>query len=50
MLFNDTENSTARGWGEGYFRNFWLGMCRWTLEPVTYTRASSAEFCYPILE
>ena len=21
-----------------------------TLEPLTYTRASSAEFCYPILE
>ena len=26
--------------GEGYFRNFWVGMCRWdpgTLEPSTYT-------------
>ena len=21
-----------------------------TLEPLTYTRASSAEFCYPVLE
>ena len=22
----------------------------WTMEPLTYTTASSAEFCYPILE
>ena len=34
----------------GYFRNFSVGMCRWTLEPLTYTRAGSAEFYYPILE
>ena len=32
-----------------------LGICGWgcaagTLEPLTYNRASSAEFCYPILE
>ena len=32
-----------------------LGFSGWgcaagTLEPLTYTRASSAEFCYPILE
>ena len=28
-----------------------LGISRTgTLEPLTYTRASSAEFCYPILE
>ena len=32
-----------------------LGISEWgcvagTLEPLTYTRASSAEFCYPILE
>ena len=26
------------------------GCAAWTLEPLTYTRASSAEFCYPILE
>ena len=29
--------------GGGYFRNFWVGVCRWdpgTLEPLTYTRAS----------
>jgi len=32
-----------------------LGISGWgraagTLEPLTYTRASAAEFCYPILE
>ena len=32
-----------------------LGISGWgcaagTLKPLTYTRASSAEFCYPILE
>ena len=32
-----------------------LGISGWgcaagTLEPISYTRASSAEFCYPILE
>ena len=32
-----------------------LGISGWgcatgTLEPLTYTRASSAEFCYPVLE
>ena len=32
-----------------------LGISGWgfaaeTLEPLTYTRASSAEFCYPIIE
>ena len=32
-----------------------LGVSGWgcaagTLEPLTYTRASSAKFCYPILE
>ena len=41
----------ARGGGGGGT----LGISGWrcaagTLEPFTYTRASSAEFCYPILE
>jgi len=26
------------------------GCAAWTLEPLAYTRASSAESCYPILE
>ena len=43
--------TVARGWGGGGT----LGISGWecaagTLEPLTYTRASSAEFCYPILE
>ena len=36
--------------GGGYFRNFGVGCAAGTLEPLTYTRASSAEFRYPILE
>ena len=39
--------------GGDYFRKYlWVRMCRWdpgTLEPLAYTRATSAEFCYPIL-
>ena len=38
------------GGGGEYFRNFWVGWAAGTLEPLTYTRASSAEFCYSILE
>ena len=38
------------GRGGGYFRNFWVGCAAGTLEPSTYTRASAAKFCYPILE
>ena len=34
----------------GYFRNFWVRCAAGSLEPLTFTRASSAEFCYPILE
>ena len=29
---------------------FWWGCAAGTLEPLSYTRASSAKFCYPILE
>ena len=36
------------GRGGGGFSNFWVGME--TLEPLAYTRASSSEFCYPILD
>ena len=49
MAPRETENNAyAPGGGT-------LGISRWgcaagTLEPLTYTRASSAEFCYPILE
>ena len=39
------------GWGGGGT----LGISEWgyaagTLDPLTYTRVSSAEFCYPILQ
>ena len=41
--------------GRGLREGGTLGISGWgcaagTLEPLTYTRASSAEFCYPILE
>ena len=43
-----SNETPARGGGT-------LGISGWvgaagTLEPLTYTRASLAEFCYPILE
>ena len=41
--------------GECVTRGGTLGISGWgcaagSLEPLTFTRASSAEFCYPILE
>ena len=39
-----TETSAPRGGISGW------GCAAGTLEPLTFTRASSAEFCYPILE
>ena len=36
--------------GGGTLGIYWWGCAAGTLEPLTYTRASSAEFCYPILE
>ena len=36
--------------GGGTFGISRRGCAARTLEPLTYTRASSAEFCYPILE
>ena len=36
--------------GEGTLGITGWGCAAGTLEPLTYTRASSAEFCYPILE
>ena len=38
------------GGGRGYVRNFWLGMCTGTPEPLVYTRPSPAEFGSPILD
>ena len=39
-----------RGGGGGTLGISGWGCAAWTLEPLTYTRASSAEFCYPILQ
>ena len=36
--------------GGGTLRISGWGCAAGTLKPFTYTRASSAEFCYPILE
>ena len=36
--------------GEGTLGISGWGCAAGTLEPLTYTRASSAEFCYPVLE
>ena len=44
MSFGNVEKELARTGISGW------GCAAGTLEPLTYTRASSAEFCYPILE
>ena len=36
--------------GGGTLEIFGWGCAAGTVEPLTYNRASSAEFCYPILE
>ena len=41
--------SNARGGGGTLGIPGW-GCAAWTLKPLTYSRANSAEFCYPILE
>ena len=38
------------GGGEKYLGISGWGCAAGTLEPLSYTRASSAEFCYPIQE
>ena len=62
LLGNQTDTNLAFGFGT-FLTTFrpWrgggvtLGISGWgcaagTLGPLTYTRANSAEFCYPILE
>ena len=41
---------TTENPGGGTLGIFGWGCAAGTLEPLTYTRASSAEFCYPLLE
>ena len=48
-------NKMGSLWVEWKPRGGTLGISGWgcaagTLEPLTYTRASSAKFCYPLLE
>ena len=50
-----TLSSQNQPWGVGGGGGGTLGFFVWgcaagTLEPLTYTRASSAEVCYPILD
>ena len=48
VSIGDSPDKRLKPRGGGYFRNFW-GCAAETLEPLPYTRASSAEFCYLIL-
>ena len=47
-LLEPLANSNPRGGGTLEISGW--GCAAGTLEPLTYTRASSAEFCHPILE
>ena len=49
LNLNCNFNSNPEGGGGTLAISGW-GCVAGTLEPLTYTRASSAEFCYPILE
>ena len=46
---NNNESSVVSGPGGGTLGISGWGFAAGTVEPLTYTRASSAEFCYPIL-
>ena len=51
MKLKDSSNAIL----QSFTRGGTLGISGWgcaagTLEPLTYNRASSAKFCYPILE
>ena len=49
LTFVPVASDPPGGWGGTLGISGW-GCAAGTLEPLTYTRASSAEFCYPILE
>ena len=49
-LLNPTCNFSSNPGGRGTLGISGWGCVAGTLEPLTYTRASSAEFGYPILE
>ena len=51
LIYLYIENNWVKpsgGGGGGHLRNFGLECAAGTLEPLAYTTASSAEFCYPI--
>ena len=49
-LFSQNQPWGVGGGGGGTLGFFVWGCVAGTLEPLTYARASSAEFCYPILD
>ena len=48
ILRTTGSNPRGGGGGGGHLRNFGLECAAGTLEPLAYTTASSAEFCYSI--
>ena len=44
MLFTSFTNNPSIAFPPGFFRNFWLVICRLDLEPLAYNRAGSAEW------
>ena len=49
-IINPLESLPTSNPGGGTLGISWWGGAAGSLEPLTFTRASSAEFCYPILE
>ena len=50
IKFNPQADTVNEAGGEGTLGISGWGCAAGTLEPLTYTRPSSAEFCYPTLE
>ena len=50
LILQNLRQNRLRPGGEGTLGISGWGCAAGTLEPLTYNRASSAKFCYPILE
>ena len=50
MFFTSFTNNPSIAFPPGFFRNFWVVIRRWDLEPLAYNRAGSAKCCYPMVE